>query len=119
MTRPLSAVFLLGLSGCALLLPPPEPHPGPAPWRVIHIVAASHGQNCRGAGGSTTAQLQQTCEGQPSCAYRIDDALIGDSASSCAKDYVAEWRCGDDPTVHRATPASTARAGSIVELRCD
>jgi hypothetical protein len=116
------AVLLLGLSSCDLLLlplrpPPPPPTPTPR-WRVIHVVAVSYGQNCRVAGESTTAYLRQNCEGQPSCAYRTDDAGADIPASGCARDYVAEWRCGDDPSVHRATPAPAAGYG-IVELRCD
>jgi hypothetical protein len=117
------AVLLLGLSSCKLLLsalpaPLPPPPPPPPRWRAIHVVAVSYGQNCRGAGESTTAYLRQNCEGQPSCAYRIDDPGTGDPASGCTKDYVAEWRCGDDPTVHRATAAPAAGFG-VVALRCD
>jgi hypothetical protein len=38
--------------------------------------------------------------------------------SGCAKGYVAEWRCGADPTVRKATGAPEAGFGTIVELRC-
>ncbi|HEY7376297.1 MAG TPA: hypothetical protein VIF57_29310 [Polyangia bacterium] len=117
MLRATAAVLLLGVTGCTLFLTPPA-QPSP-PWRVIHILAGSYGQNCRAVHGNTTAQLAQNCEGQPSCAYRIDYTVIGDPAFGCAKDYVAEWRCGDDPTVLRAAAAPEAGFGSIIQLRCD
>jgi hypothetical protein len=65
-----------------------------------------------------TAHLQQICDGQPSCAYRVDVRVVADRAG-CGKNYVAEWTCGDDPAVRRAAAAAAAGPSSIVELRCD
>ena len=101
---------------------PPQPQPTYAPPRhlhAIHVVAGSYGQNCRAAYGNVTPHLQQSCEGQSVCAYRVDYKVIGDPAYGCQKDYVAEWRCGDDPVVRRATAAPEAGFGSTIELRCD
>jgi hypothetical protein len=101
---------------------PPPPQPTYAPPHHLHairIVAGSYGQNCRAAHGNTTPHLQQTCDGQAVCAYRVDYKVIGDPAYGCQKDYVAEWRCGRDPTLHRATAAPEAGFGSIVQLSCD
>src|SRR4029079_406150 len=107
--------------------PPPAPPPPAAPpppqasrrSRSIQVVAGSYGQNCRAARGNVTAHLQQLCEGHSSCTYRVDYKVIGDPAYGCQKDYVAEWRCGDDPVVRRATAAPEAGFGSTIELRCD
>ena len=71
------------------------------------------------ARGNVTAHLQQLCEGHSSCTYRVDYKVIGDPAYGCQKDYVAEWRCGDDPVIRRATAAPEAGYGSTIELRCD
>jgi len=83
------------------------------------VVAGSYGQNCGARHGNTTSHLQQMCAGQPSCTYRVDYKVIGDPAYGCQKDYVAEWRCGDEPVVRRATAAPEAGFGSTVDLRCD
>ena len=83
------------------------------------MVAGSYGQNCRAAHGNTTPHLQQMCEGQVSCAYRVDYKVIGDPAYGCRKDYVAEWRCGNDPTVRSAAAAPEAGFGATVQLSCE
>jgi hypothetical protein len=113
-----SVVQLTCEGGAAADLPPPPPPP-PHRHRPIHVVAGSYGQNCRAAYGNTTPHLQQSCEGRTRCVYRIDYKVIGDPAYGCAKDYVAEWRCGDEPGVRRAVAAPEAGFGKTVELACD
>jgi hypothetical protein len=99
--------------------PPPPSYPPPATQGGIRIVAGSYGQNCRAPHGNKTPHLQQTCEGQATCAYRVDYKVIGDPAYGCQKDYVAEFTCGADPTVRRAQAGPEAGFGSIVNLTCD
>ena len=122
MIRPPVAALFLAVSSCTVAVgpapPPSQPQPVYQP-NAIHVVAGSYGQNCGAAHGNTTPHLQQTCEGQPSCAYRVDYKVIGDPAYGCQKDYVAEWSCGQDATVYRATAAPEAGFGSTVDLRCD
>jgi hypothetical protein len=102
-----------------VVAPPPPPPPPPPPRRHgIHVVAGTYGQNCRAAYSNVTTHLQQMCEGQVSCAYRVDYKVIGDPAYGCRKDYVAEWTCGNNPAVSRATAAPEAGFGSIVQLTC-
>ena len=121
MIRPSVAALLIAVSSCTVAVgpapPPSQPQPVGQP-NAIHVVAGSYGQNCRAAHGNTTPHLQQMCEGQPSCAYRVDYKIIGDPAYGCQKDYVAEWSCGQDATVYSATAAPEAGFGSTVQLSC-
>ena len=107
--------------------PPPPTAPLPSPPALapsgtgaapIHVVAGSYGLNCRAARGNTTAHLYRSCEGQAACAYRVDHRVIGDPAYGCRKDYVAEWTCGADPQIRRATAPPEAGLGSVVPLSC-
>ena len=77
--------------------------------RAIRVVAGSYGQNCRAARGNVTPHLQQLCEGHSSCTYRVDYKVIGDLAYGCRKDYVAAWRCGDDPVIRRSDRRARGR----------
>jgi len=115
-----SVVQLSCEAGAPMAVAPPPPPPPPAGRRhAIHVVAGTYGQNCRAKYSNVTAHLQQSCEGQVSCAYRVDYKVIGDPAYGCRKDYVAEWTCGNNPTVSRATAAPEAGFGSTVQLSCE
>ena len=120
MRRAAVSLFVV-LSGCTVAVgpaPSQPPPPPPGPPNTIRIVAGSYGQNCRAAHGNVTPHLQQACDGQQNCAYRIDHRVIGDPAFGCQKDYVAEWTCGGDPNVYRAVAAPEAGYGSVVQLIC-
>jgi len=48
---------------------------------------------------------------ETSCTYT-------DPAFGCAKDYVAEWQCGSDPTVRQARAFPEAGFGKTIRLSC-
>jgi hypothetical protein len=99
---------------------PPSPAQ-PAGPPSIQIVAGTYGGNCKAPHGNKTEHLRQACDGKQSCSYRVDYTVIGDPVSLCAKDYVAEWRCGVDPAVRRANASAPPEAGNgaVLELRCE
>ena len=115
----LSRFSLLVLrSGCMATAEPPPPSE-PAPPVGISVVQATYGGNCKAPQGNVTAHLQQSCGGKQSCSYSVDYKVLGDPVFACAKDYVAEWRCGADPAVRKATAEPEAGYAKVVELRCD
>ena len=85
----------------------------------IQIVAGTYGANCGRPRGNVSAHLAATCGGRAPCTYRVDYHVIGDPAVGCQKDYVAEWTCAGDPTLHRAAAGPEAGYGSVLTLTCD
>jgi len=83
----------------------------------IAVVSGTYGTNCNASYGNKTTHLANTCNAKPHCVYSIEVAVIGDPASNCAKDYIAEWRCGGDQTVHKASIKPEA-TGQHVILKC-
>jgi hypothetical protein len=84
----------------------------------IEVVAGTYGANCGQPRGNKTSFLAEECDGETSCAYTVDYKVIGDPANGCAKDYIAEWQCGSDPTVRQATASPEAGHGKTVVLSC-
>jgi len=85
---------------------------------VIRVVAGTYGQNCGTSHGNKTSHLANACNNKTLCDYVVDYTVIGDPAVGCAKDYVAEWRCGNDSTVHRASAPPEAGYRKKVNLSC-
>src|SRR5262245_43674606 len=110
----IASLSLLLLSSCAATVeaPPPAVPAGPA---LIQVVAGSYGANCKTPHGNKTDHLRQACDGRQSCSYRVDHTVIGDPAYGCAKDYVAEWRCGADAAVRKASAPPEAGFGAVLE----
>jgi hypothetical protein len=83
----------------------------------IKVIAATYGGNCGASFGNVTNHLAETCDGYGTCEYVINSRVIGDPAPGCAKDYYAEWQCGNDPEkgVIRADREAT---GTRIMLRC-
>lgn len=84
---------------------------------TINVVSGSYGLNCGALYGNKTRHLASQCNGRESCSYRIDVNVIGDPAIGCAKEYIAEWRCGTGPIRSIKVP-SEAGNGSIINLTC-
>lgn len=84
----------------------------------IHIVAGTYGKNCGSPRGNKSRHLKQACEGKRDCVYVIDHRVIGDPNYGCGKNYIAEWRCGNNPHIHRATVAPEAGYRKKVRLVC-
>jgi hypothetical protein len=109
----------LSLAGCMATAEPPSAVAPAPPPPGIQVVTATYGGNCKAPPGNVTPHLQQSCGGRMTCSYKVEHTVIGDPVSGCSKDYVAEWRCGADPAVRKATAAPEAGFGSVVELRCE
>ena len=82
------------------------------------VVAATYGANCGAQRDNVVAHIAQTCNGRPTCSYRIDHGVIGDPARGCSKDYVAEYRCPGVQRIYRASAPPEAGFGSVIELSC-
>ena|ERR1700688_2764582 len=105
-------------------LTPPDPKAS-----VIHVVDATYGLACQefvpSPGkhnlvkvGNVTAALTSACDkAKTTCLFAVDVAQIGDPADGCAKDFIANWRCGDDQNVHRFYLPPEASGGSVL-LMC-
>jgi hypothetical protein len=86
--------------------------------RLITIIAGTYGRNCGATYGNTTEHLAQTCNGKRHCDYVIDTKIIGDPVFGCSKDYIAEWRCGNDQILHTALASPEAGSGKQITLIC-
>jgi hypothetical protein len=84
---------------------------------AIEVVSGTYGQNCGAQRGNATPDLATRCDGRDTCEYRIDRRRILDPAAGCAKDFLAEWRCGKTE-FHTATLSPEAGAGSMLVLSC-
>jgi hypothetical protein len=96
---------------------------------VIHVVDATYGLACKDftspAGkpnlvkvGNVTAALAGACDkAKTTCLFAVDAVQIGDPADGCSKDFIANWRCGNDQTVHQFYLPAEASGRSAV-LSC-
>lgn len=84
----------------------------------IHVISGTYGKNCGLQIGNVTEHLASNCNGKSACSYMIDHKVIGDPARDCAKNYIAEWRCGTDSTIRRAVVSPEAGYRSTVNLTC-
>ncbi len=89
-----------------------------APGDRIQVVAGTYGRNCGTSHGNKTEHLARACNGKSRCEYTINYQVIGDPAVGCAKDYVAEWHCGDASPVHRTSASPEAGFGKKIVLSC-
>lgn len=91
---------------------------GRAGGNGIRVVSGTYGGGtCRQPRGNRTAELAQACDGSNRCSYNIDARVIGDPAFGCAKDYVAEWTCGQDRSIRQSRVSPEADRHSVV-LEC-
>jgi hypothetical protein len=80
---------------------------------VIHVVDATYGLACKDFAppsgrpnlvkiGNATAALTSACDkAKAACTFAVDVVQLGDPVDGCGKDFVANWRCGSDQTVHQ------------------
>lgn len=96
---------------------------------VIHVVDATYGLACKDfvppngrpnqvKAGNATAALTSTCDkAKTTCVFAVDAVQLGDPANGCGKDFIANWRCGSDQTVHQFYLPPEAH-GRSVALSC-
>ena len=84
----------------------------------IRVVAATYGRNCGAQYGNVTGELAAFCDGKATCEYTIETRAIGDPAYGCAKDYSAEWQCGNNPQRGNLAVGPEAGNGTTIVLTC-
>jgi len=92
----------------------PAAHPAPA----IKVVAGTFGKSCGAKAGNATAGLARACDGRSACSVALDAMPADGAASSCEKDYAAEWKCGSGAGVYSATIPAGAGHGASLTLAC-
>ena len=105
-------------------LTPPDPNSS-----VIHVVDATYGQACKDfvppdgranlvKTGNVTAALTSACDkAKTTSLFAVDAVQIGDPAPGCGKDFIANWRCGNDQKVHQFYLTAEANGRSAL-LSC-
>lgn len=84
---------------------------------TIKVVAGTYGRNCGAKTGNATSQLVRHCDGQAVCEFAVEPLVLEDAAPECAKDFIAEWKCGAAGTLYAASlPVGEA---SRLHLSCE
>lgn len=86
---------------------------------TIQIISATYGKNCGAAKGNATSHIGSHCNGKLECNYTVDHKIIGDPSFGCAKTYVVQYRCNNNPNVLKESLSAEAGWGNkAVKLRC-
>ena len=85
---------------------------------LLKIVAGTYGRACNGKPGNATPSLAKACDGKSACDYAAEPVDLGAGQDNCAKDFVAEWKCGSGSTVYSATLPAGAGKGEKLHLEC-
>jgi len=88
-----------------------------SPNGAISVESGTYGGNCSAPRGNVTKHLADSCNNKKTCEYKITRSNLGDPYFMCHKQYVAEWRCGDNRTLHRAQVRPEAIDQKII-LKC-
>jgi hypothetical protein len=92
--------------------------PSAVPKPLLKIVAGTWGRACNGKPGNATPLLAKACDGKSACDYAAEPVDLGPGQESCAKDFVAEWKCGSGSTVYSATLPADAGKAEKLHLEC-
>ena len=102
-------------------LTPPDPNAS-----VIHVVAGTYGDVCKNfvpppghantaKFGNVTAALASACDkAKATCAFKVVVEQLGDPASGCEKDFIANWSCGSEQNTHRFYLPAEANGHSVL-----
>jgi hypothetical protein len=85
---------------------------------TIKVVSGTYGRNCSAKPGNATAQVSATCDGHSSCDFTIETSVLEDPSPNCSKDFVAEWKCGDNSDIHSAVLPSLTGENNKLRLSC-
>ncbi|MBI5107977.1 MAG: DUF3421 domain-containing protein [Rhodocyclales bacterium] len=97
------------------------PAPGVVPNGGIQVEAANYGANCpkhdKKKNAAVAPSIAKACNGKQTCDYKIDVAVLGDTAPGCAKEAVVIFSC---PPFQAPRPVGVAKEahGKIVKLVC-
>jgi len=88
------------------------------PASTVHVVSATYGANV-GASGNVTQALSQICFNEVYCGGTVSNIAgpLPDPAPGQAKNFVATYTCGSDPTLRSVTVPGEA-AFSFAFLEC-
>lgn len=92
--------------------------PGAAAKPVLRIVGGTYGRACNGKPGNATPLLAKACDGKSACDYAAEPVDLGAGQENCAKDFVAEWKCGSGSTVYSATLPAGGAKDEKLHLEC-
>lgn len=85
---------------------------------TIKVVSGTYGRNCNAKPGNATMQVSNACNGQNNCDFTIDTTVLEDPSPNCGKDFVAEWKCGENSDVRSATLSSLTGKNDKLRLSC-
>jgi hypothetical protein len=84
----------------------------------LKVVSGTYGRNCNAKAGNATQLLASSCDGKSSCDYEVEPVNLGSDQANCAKDFVAEWKCGSSSAVYSAVLPSGAGKNEKLHLEC-
>ncbi len=84
----------------------------------LKIVVGTYGRSCGAKSGNATSLLAKACDGKSSCDYAPEPVASGSGQENCAKDFVAEWKCGSGATVYSASLPAGAGKNEKLHLEC-
>jgi hypothetical protein len=88
-----------------------------APRPPIDVVVATYGGNCGVGTGNVTATVRSMCNGKYACTFTADNGAFGDPRNGCAKDFIAQWKCGDE--MFQTAPVNVqTNEGYAIKLEC-
>jgi len=87
----------------------------------IRVVSATYGGNCNGVTkGNVTAHIADKSNGKSIYRYTVDHRVIGDPAPGCAKSYIVQYRCGNNPKVYEIIlPEEAGWGDKVIVLDCE
>lgn len=85
---------------------------------AIKIVSGTYGKNCGAKAGNVTDRVARACDGQGLCEYKIDPAALENSAPDCARDFIAEWKCGVNEVIYTVSMPAGAMRNEPPRLAC-
>ena len=85
---------------------------------TIKVVSATYGRNCSAKPGNATVQTSTACDGRSSCDFTVDTTVLEDPSPNCVKDFVAEWKCGENSDIHSAALPGLTGKNDKLRLSC-
>jgi hypothetical protein len=93
---------------------PPPASAAPA----IKVVSGTYGRACNAKTGNATPLLAKACDGKSVCDYTVESVEIENAPANCARDFAAEWKCGNASTVYSASLPAEAAKNEKLHLAC-
>ncbi len=84
----------------------------------LRIVSGTYGRSCNAKAGNATQSLTKACDGKASCDYAVEPVDLAGAPAGCAKDFAAEWKCGNGNAVYSATFPANAGKNEKLHLEC-